>query len=163
MRPVLSLQFLSQLRAVENNLLLGPALKQTSHEGDMALNIGENAQVGETANFLETIILGPVSDRDLDRLGLDINETSLLHAFLLQVTWKRREDTTEFLGALVEELAPFRNGAAGLDAVIVAETHGVTLVGLDPTAGRGYLKCALVQGVPVGDAAVEEAHVDEVG
>jgi hypothetical protein len=36
-------------------------------------------------------------------------------------------------------------------------------VGLDPAAGLRHLECALVQSVPVGDAAVEEAQVDEVG
>lgn len=105
----------------------------------------------------------PIANRNLDRLGLDVHETSGLETLLLHIIWERGEHATKLLAAFVEELAPFCNGATRFETVVVAAAHGVTFVGFDPAAGLGYLVRALVQGVPVGHAAVEETEVDEVG
>lgn len=156
-------QFFPQLRAVQHNLLARPALEQSSHEGNMTLNVGQNAHCGEPANLLQSLVLRPVSNGDLDRLGLDIYEASGLEALLLQIVRKRCKDTAELATTFVEELAPLSNCATILQTPVVAAAHGVSFVALDPASGLGHLKRALVQGVPVRDAAVEEAHVHKIG
>ncbi|KAI6758445.1 hypothetical protein HG530_010685 [Fusarium avenaceum] len=110
----------------------------------MTLNVGQNAHCGEPADLLQSLFLRPVSDRDLGRLGLDIHKASGLEALLLQIVRQS-------------------NCAAILQTAVVAAAHGVSFVALNPAAGLSHLECALVQSVPVGDAAVEEAHVYKVG
>lgn len=93
---------------------------------------------------------------------LDIDKASDLHALALEIVLQDGAAAAHLLGTLNEELSPFGVGGIGRDGAVVALGHNGGLVGLDPTARLAHSVCVAEQGVPVGDAPEQVAHVHVV-
>ena len=92
----------------------------------------------------------------------DVDEARSLHRLARQIVLHSLERPSELLPALLVDPAPLTEGRLWRDALVVGVEHGGGLVGLDPAAGLGRLVGLGEDVVPVGYAAREPAHVDEV-
>ena len=92
----------------------------------------------------------------------DVGEAGGLHALALQAVLEHGEGASDGGAALEEDGAPLLHGALVLDGAVVGADDGRGLMALDPAAGLEGAVGLGVQGVPVDDAADEEAHVDVV-
>ena len=93
---------------------------------------------------------------------LDVDKPCILHSLDLDSILDYGAATTHLLGALDEELAPLAVGAAGRDCAVVTLGVDCRLIALDPAARLADAIRVLEQGVPVGDAAEQVAHVHVV-
>ncbi len=112
------------------------------------------------ADLLQLPILGPVADRDLAHVLLDVDEPRVGHPLAMQM--RDVQALPDHRARAVDVADPPLTPGGAVDGVVVAVEPALVLLHLHVGAGLEVDEGLAVELGPVSDAAAEGAAVDEV-